>query len=590
MRGMLDRVPKTASLKILFLTGVFLLVLSLAAQATGTEDVDASLDQQTADQILLLLQQRYTSSGQSPHSVFLLTHKALGGYYAKRAYQPVWQKHGALLPAADQLVEHLRGAAEHGLCSDVYLLDQIEGMIYLYNEFARHQQVMVPSQYALLDLMLTQAFLTYATHLVEGQVDPALAHVDWKARRRKANLTRLLTYALKNNRLEQVLNGLLPPHPGYQALVKSLADYRELAALGGWLSFPEGPTLRPGDQDERVPLLRERLQMTGDLSDESDAADLHYGEADVEAVRAFQERHGLIVDGAVGKRTRQSLNVTVEHRIRQIELNLERWRWMPKSLGERYVQVNIADFSLSVVEGESAVLSMPVIVGTAYRRTPVFSAKMTYLELAPTWTVPPTILREDKLPAIKADPDYLKRKHFRLLQRENDAWVEVDTDEVAWSSVKIQNFPGILRQDPGPWNPLGRIKFMFPNRFNVYLHDTNERHLFANQQRTFSSGCIRVAQPLELAHYLLRGVEGWGDDRLEAGLQRSEPLRVDIPELPVHVQYWTAWVDADERVQFRSDIYYRDLDLDVALSEPDYQVESHLEISKSGPVSSGEPL
>ncbi len=590
MRGMLDRVPKTASLKILFLTGVFLLVLSLAAQATGTEDVETSLDQQTADQILLLLQQRYTPPGQSPRPVFSLTHKALGGFYAKRAYQPVWQEHGVLLPAADQLVEHLRGAAEHGLCSDVYLLDRLEGMIYLYKEFARHQQMMVPSQYALLDLMLTQAFLTYATHLVEGQVDPALAHVDWKARRRKANLTRLLIYALKNNRLEQVLSGLLPPHAGYRALVESLADYRELAALGGWPAFPEGPTLRPGDQDERVQLLRVRLQMTGDLGDEFDAADLHYGEADVEAVRAFQERHGLIVDGAVGKRTRQALNVTVEQRIRQIALNLERWRWRPKNLGDRHIQVNRADFSLSVVEDGETVLSMPVIVGTAYRRTPVFSAKMTYLELAPTWTVPPTILREDKLPAIKADSEYLQRKHFRILQREDDAWVEVDAAEVAWSSIGAGNFPGILRQDPGPWNPLGRIKFMFPNSFNVYMHDTNEPHLFANHQRTYSSGCIRVAQPIELAHYLLQGVEEWDNARLQEGLQSPEPIRVDIPSLPVHVQYWTAWVDADGRLQFRSDIYYRDHDLDVALSEPDYQVEMHLEIADRNSLPTGSQL
>lgn len=576
---MLARVSKASFLKRLLLVGVLLFIFFPVVQAIGEEEVGTSLGQQTADQILLLLQQRYTPPGQSPRAVFLLTHKALGGFYAKRSYQPAWQKQGVLLPAAEQLMEHLRGAAEHGLCSDVYLLNRLEGLIYLQNEFARHQQVMVPSQYALLDLMLTQAFLTYATHLVEGQVDPALTHVDWKARRRKANLTRLLTYALKNDRLEQVLSGLLPPHAGYRALVASLADYRELAAFGGWPAFPEGPTLRPGDRDDRVALLRERLRLSGDLTDQPDEADPLYGEADVEAVRAFQGRHGLIADGAVGKQTRKALNVTVEQRIRQIELNLERWRWMPKSLGKRYVQVNIADFSLSVVENEETILSMPVIVGTAYRRTPVFSAKMTYLELAPTWTVPPTILREDKLPAIKADPEYLQRKHFRILQREDDVWVEIDAAEVAWNSIEVEDFPGILRQDPGPWNPLGRIKFMFPNGFNVYLHDTNERHLFANHQRTYSSGCIRVAQPLELAYYLLQGVEEWSSDQLQEGLQSPEPLRVDIPELPVHVQYWTAWVDAAGRIQFRPDIYYRDHDLDVALSEPDYQVEMHLEIA-----------
>jgi murein L,D-transpeptidase YcbB/YkuD len=224
---------------------------------------------------------------------------------------------------------------------------------------------------------------------------------------------------------------------------------------------------------------------------------------------------------------------------------------------------------------------MPVVVGTAYRKTPVFSARMTYLEFAPTWTVPPTILREDKLPAIKADPGYIAKKHFRVLQRQNNEWVEMDASLIEWTGMRAENFPGILRQDPGPWNPLGRVKFMFPNSFNVYLHDTNERQLFEKARRSFSSGCIRVEKPVELAQYLLKNVDGWDSRRLAAALQSTVSSRVDIPPLPVHIQYWTAWVDADGTVQFRPDLYFRDLDLEVALSEPDYQVETNLDVARS---------
>jgi len=293
-------------------------------------------------------------------------------------------------------------------------------------------------------------------------------------------------------------------------------------------------------------------------------------------VKRFQTRHGLVVDGVVGQRTLAVLNVPVEQRIRQMELNLERWRWLPKSLGKRHIQVNIAAFNLNVVEEEQPVISMPVVVGTAYRKTPVFSARMTYLELAPTWTVPPTILREDKLPAIKANPDYLINKHFRILKRQDDNWVEVDAALIDWAGVHAENFPGIMRQDPGPWNPLGRIKFMFPNSFNVYMHDTNEPQLFKKARRSYSSGCIRVERPVELAQYLLEGIEDWDGERLLASLENLEPIRVNILPLPVHIQYWTAWADVDGTTHFRQDIYYRDLDLEVALSEPDYQVEEHL--------------
>jgi len=324
--------------------------------------------------------------------------------------------------------------------------------------------------------------------------------------------------------------------------------------------------------------LQQVLLTMGDLEGPAEQED-RYDRATVAAVKKFQARHGLVNDGVVGRKTLAELNVPVEERIRQIELNLERWRWMPKDFGKRHLRVNVADFSLVVMEEGTTALKMPVIVGTQYRKTPVLSAQMTYLEFAPYWTVPPTILREDKLPLIKRDPGYLAERHLRIVSRSGDGSV-IDPDEINWQEVDADSFPGLLRMDPGPWNPLGRVKFMFPNRYDVYLHDTNETSLFHNPVRPFSSGCIRIERPQDLASYLLQG--DLGKTRIEALLSATVPEKVPIEPFPVHIQYWTAWVEPDGTVHFRPDVYFRDADLEVALNEPAYRVMEQLQRNSEG--------
>jgi murein L,D-transpeptidase YcbB/YkuD len=480
-----------------------------------------------------------------------------------------------LKPGASVLLANLRDAGAHGLCGDDYLLLPLEGLVRLQEDFAHNNLPLAPQNRAILDLFLSQAFLTFASHMVEGQVDPKLAHVDWRTRQRKADLVKLLEYALDSGRMPQVLEGLYPPHAEYRTLVEALARYQEISALGGWPVIPLGRTIRPGDRDHRVRLLKGLLRTTGDLVVTGETGPL-YDQETVAAVMQFQARHGLIDDGVIGSKTIVALNTPVEERIRQIELNLERWRWMPKSFGKRHIRVNVADFKLAVIDDDETVLQMPVIVGTQYRKTPVFSARMTYLEFAPYWTVPPTILREDKLPIIKRNPEYLAEKHFRIVSRgEEESFI--DPQDVDWQNIEVENFPGLLRMEPGPWNPLGRVKFMFPNRFNVYLHDTNESYLFDNNVRSFSSGCIRVERPDELAHYLL--AEELGEDMLDELLSASAPEQVPVEPVPVHIQYWTAWVDHEGLVNFRPDVYFRDLDLEVALTNPAYRVMEQLQAS-----------
>lgn len=553
---------------------IFLILWTLPAFAGQTTDFDVFFNQENREQIQTLLENRASSPSTMVSISRFLSHDQIAELYKQREYQSVWFDGWTLRPEAQTLLEYLRDAGSLGLCGNEYLLSELEGLMRIQSDFARHDLPLAPTNRAVMDLFLSQAFLTYATHLVEGQVDPALAHVDWNARRRKADLIKLLEYATEEQRMEQVLDDLSPPHQGYLQLVDALRRYQEISALGGWPEIPSGPSIRPGSHDQRLPLLRRLLLTTGDLANAVDG-ETYYDQETVQALRLFQSRHGLVDDGVVGARTLKALNVSVEERIRQLELNLERWRWMPKSFGERHIRVNVADFSLEVFDKGEVVMQMPVIVGTEYRKTPVFSARMSYLEFAPYWTVPPTILREDKLPKIKRNPAYLEEKHFRIISR-NAEGEFVDPSRIDWSKVGVHNFPGLLRMEPGPWNPLGRVKFMFPNRFNVYLHDTNESYLFDNNVRSFSSGCIRVKRPRELAYYLLKSK--LGEARLQELFAATAPERVPIKPLPVHIQYWTAWVTPEGLLHFRQDVYFRDLDLDVALTEPAYRVLNHLQV------------
>jgi murein L,D-transpeptidase YcbB/YkuD len=317
-----------------------------------------------------------------------------------------------------------------------------------------------------------------------------------------------------------------------------------------------------------VAALQARLVATGDLAADADPRGT-FGPATEAAVRQAQRRHGLAVDGAVGAETRAALSEPVEYRIRQLVVNLERWRWLPAELGTRHILVNIANYELDVVESGREVLSMRVAVGRPYRKTPVFSDRMTHLILSPYWHVPPSLAVQDKLPEIQRQGlDWFARNNMKVFQGWGSDAVEVDPATVDWGRLSATNFPYRLRQEPGPNNALGRVKFMFPNRFNVYLHDTPGREIFGRTERAFSSGCIRIEKPMELALYLIQD-QDWTPERIQRAVDaRVEQTVVLRAPLPVHILYWTAWADADGTVQFRRDLYDRDPALAAALDAP----------------------
>jgi murein L,D-transpeptidase YcbB/YkuD len=293
-----------------------------------------------------------------------------------------------------------------------------------------------------------------------------------------------------------------------------------------------------------------------------------FDEAVEKAVFKFQTRHGLDVDGVVGPETRSALNKTLDHRIDQLEINLERYRWLPQNLGHRHIQVNIPAYRLEVYEGGERIIDMRAIVGTPERRTPVFSDVMTYLVLNPYWNVPETIAIEDILPSAREDSMYLADKGIRVFDRWGAGATEIPRELIDWSSLIDGNFRYRFVQDPGELNSLGRIKFMFPNRFHIYLHDTPSRSLFYDARRAFSSGCIRIEKPIELAEYLLKDDPEWTREKIIDTLKVSEELSIPIPEpIPIHLLYWTSFVDEDGLVHFRDDVYERDERLLDALSK-----------------------
>jgi murein L,D-transpeptidase YcbB/YkuD len=519
-----------------------------------------------------LLRNRIEAAGYPPQLAVgdevIYTSKMLPAFYERRAYRLAWSGGDGLLPQIDSLIAAVEDADAQGLRPQDYHLGRIKAAIRALPFRYETRRPVNPGLLADLDLLLTDAFLMYAYHLQAGRLNPETIDPEWYIMRPERDLADVLEAALASNRIRAALEDLLPRDASYRELRRYRSSYLDLAARGGWGEVPPGAKLQKGDRGARVGALRERLEASGYLRCLDGDEDL-FDDALQEAVREFQARHGLDTDGVVGPRTLAAINVSPADRARQIEVNMERWRWLPRDLGERYVMINIADFDLRVVEAHEILMEMRVMVGRDYRQTPVFSDVMTYLVLSPYWNVPWSIAVKDKLPLIKENPAYLTQQKIRVFSGWGADAEEIDPLSVDWSEVTPASFKYRLRQDPGPQNALGRIKFMFPNKFNVYLHDTPSRDLFNKTVRAFSSGCIRIEKPLELAEYLLRADPKWTRAALIAAIDKSVEQTVRLPEpIAVHVLYCTAWVDEDGVLQLRDDIYGRDQAILEGLREP----------------------
>jgi murein L,D-transpeptidase YcbB/YkuD len=437
-------------------------------------------------------------------------------------------------------------------------------------------------------LLLTDAFRSLGLNCLYGRINPETyqpveysADDEWK-------VLAELPQALAWGSLKQAVQNLLPGHPGYVRLRRQFIRYKALADAGGWVRVPGGPPLRKGDRGRRVALLKERLAASGDLAGGPEGFTDTFDDALAGALRRFQRRHGLSPDGVLGPGTLRAVNVPLQARIRQMELNLARWRWLWRHLGTRYIMVNVPDFSLTAVERGRPVLAMKAVVGKRDWNTPLFSARATHLVLNPSWHVPREIFAAEILPAVREDPAYLE-EHRMVVLKGWGRWArEVDPAAIDWQEVDPRSFPYRIVQKPGPKNPLGWIKFVFPNKYEVYLHDTSSRGLFARDVLAFSHGCVRIEKPFELAEYLLGG--RWSDRMFDgAPAGEEEDVTVPLPRpIDVHVVYLTAWVDDEGVLQFRNDIYGLDGLLGDALAgkpvvPPDKRPDRHRYKVRHGP-------
>jgi murein L,D-transpeptidase YcbB/YkuD len=337
--------------------------------------------------------------------------------------------------------------------------------------------------------------------------------------------------------------------------MQGLANLRRIRTEGGWEPLPTGATLRVDSVDVRVPLLRRRLAVEGDLTGPVDDANLQFEPSLAEAVKSFQNRHDLNADGVVGDATLAALNVPVERRIEQVRVNMERARWIGRELPDTFVAVNVAGAKVYLVHGNAAVFETRAVVGTEYRQTPVFTAPIRYIDLNPTWTVPASIVGEI-LRHVRDEPGYLEREGMRVLDRSGRA---VDPSSIDFARYTAASFPYVFRQDPGPMNALGQIKLMLPNPYAVYLHDTPSRSLFAREERLFSHGCIRLEDPIGLATLVLDDPERWNRETLQAAIDTRVTQTISLSKpVPVYVLYWTAIANLRGELRFSSDVYGRD--------------------------------
>lgn len=476
-------------------------------------------------------------------------------FYTARDYQPVWITAEPQSPALEMALTFIANSDAEGLDSRDYQLPQLQ-------QLQQHAGQSLPAAIE-LEIRTTHALLTLAEDLSRGRFPATAADPAWHIPQPSFDAVTFLHTAIRTDRLQPSFDDLSPKKLSYQLLKQTLMRYRKLIHHhADWVHIPNISIIRPGATHAIIPLIRQRIAQAYAVDGTVEYlitpnGNQHYDDELVSAIQAFQAQHGLNADGVIGENTVRALNIPLTWKIRQLRINMERLRWLPRDLGERYLLVNTAGFRLTIAEQDKHVANMRIIVGRDYRSTPSFSGALSHMILNPYWNVPASIARKDLLPKQQKDPAYFTAAGFKVYPDHARDAEAIDPDMIDWHAIK-QGFPYVLRQNPGAQNALGRIKFMFPNPFNIYLHDTPSKALFQKDIRTFSSGCIRLEKPLELAAFALN--EQNVPAEFLADMDSGKTIAIHLPKpLPVYLVYITAWVDEQEKVHFSPDIYDRDL-------------------------------
>ncbi len=474
----------------------------------------------------------------------LSVRQRLTRFYLLRQHRPVWVDRDGLTESGRTLLTVLSNAGEHGFDPGNYSLHAIWQRIDRLTPGAMDLE---------LEMLLTIAALQHAQDMGGGRVPQHLRNPERHIAPPRQDWVTELHRAVTRNDLREWFEDLVPKHSGYRTLQRLHRHLTLVTYMGDWPSIGPGPIMRLGRSDARVPLLRWRLAREFDFELPEPVLDATYYDAPLAtAVRRVQRRYGLRGDGKVGPQTLAQLNIPARQRLAQVRLNLERWHWLPRELGERYLLVDIAGYQI-YLESTRRRVAFPAIVGRSERPTPVFTSRMTHVIVNPRWNVPKNIAGEDLLPKIQKDPNYLTRRGFKVYKDWREGSKPIDPETVEWRKLSAETLPYRFQQQPGANNALGKVKFRVPNALDIFLHDTPERGLFNHSVRTFSSGCVRLKNPLELARHLL-------PPRQAGELDTSSITRWHRLEhpLPVHFVYLTVGENSDGELEFRPDIYQLD--------------------------------
>ena len=479
--------------------------------------------------------------------------------YERNCFEPLWQNPKNV----NDLIEDISNIESEGLEPEDYHLSDLVALKLLIEKSSTPNEELLADY----DLLLTDSLIRLCYHINWGKVDPEGMHPHWNMGRQvnpDKDPVGALERRLRTGTLDEGLKNIRPRYKEYGLLKNALKKYRDIQEKGGWQPIPKGPTLKPGEIDDRVVNLRRRLAATGEYGNHFSVS-TYYDDELIESVVRFQQSHNLEPDGKVGKKTLEALNIPVEEKIDQLRVNLERARWLLHKMPAEYLWVDIAGFKVYHYQNEEMVWSSRIMVGKPYRHTPVFKSKVKYIVFNPTWTVPPTILKEDILPKLKEGPNYLYDKKIDVIDRDGSV---VDPSSVDWS-LYHSTIPFTLKQAPGPMNALGRMKFILPNKYFIFMHDTPSRHLFEKDDRAFSSGCIRVEKYNELAQRLLNDTIDWSPEKIQELIDTEETQRVNLSQkMPVILTYSTVWVNPNGDVMFLKDVYERDKAVLKGLNEP----------------------
>ncbi len=487
-------------------------------------------------------------------------------FYENRQFRPAWSVEKSLLPDADSLIAAINASDREGLEPRDYHLDAINSALTDLKRSYTGREPITPLLRTDLDLSLTDAYLLYASHLEEGKTDRNSLKVQRTVGQKGATYDIMLAASLESHTIRAGLQSLLPQHSMYDGLREMLASFEALAKKGGWGNVPPGQTMKGGDSGKRVLTLRNRLWVSDDLSNRTGWSTDEFDSTLVDGLRSFQRRHGLEPSGVADSVTIVALNVPVRKRIEQIKINLERWRWMPHDLGRKHIRVNIPDFRLVVEEAGKHVMTMKVVLGLPEWQTPLFSTVMTHVLFNVHWIAPDDILSKELINYMKADSNYLRSNNMTLWRKKGDSLQQIDQRTINIKDIDPKHVDFILRQEAGPQNIMGQVKFLVPNEHSIYLHDTPYREDFPKTVRMFSHGCIRLEKPVDLAEYILKEFPSWNRERIDTVVaQNVEQTIVLKHPIPVHVLYCTAWKEKDGTINFRQDYYGLDRKLGAVL-------------------------